>query len=70
MPKDTSPVGIFFNKGLFDKFGVPYPPEDEWTWDQFAETVKKLTKDTDGDGKTDVWGFAFPSWVGVAVPIL
>lgn len=70
IPKDTSPVGIFYNKKLFDKFRVPYPPEGEWTWDQFAETVKKLTKDTDGDGKTDVWGFAFPSWVGVAVPIL
>jgi len=70
LPKDTSPIGIFYNKNVFDQFGVPYPPEGGWTMEEFAETVKKLSKDTNGDGKNDVWGFAFPSWVGVVVPIL
>jgi multiple sugar transport system substrate-binding protein len=70
LPKDTSPIGIFYNKNVFDQLGVPYPPEEGWTMEEFAETVKKLSKDTDGDGKNDVWGFAFPSWVGVVVPIL
>lgn len=70
LPKDTSPVGVFYNKKLFDRFGVPYPPESGWTWREFEEVATKLTKDTDGDGKIDVWAFSFPSWVGVAVPIL
>ncbi|MCS7175286.1 ABC transporter substrate-binding protein [Pseudothermotoga sp.] len=70
LPKDTSPVGVFYNKKLFDRFGVPYPPESGWTWKEFEETAAKLTKDTDGDGKVDVWAFSFPSWVGVAVPLL
>lgn len=70
LPKDTSPVAVFYNKKLFDRFGVPYPPESGWTWKEFEETAAKLAKDTDGDGKIDVWAFSFPSWVGVAVPIL
>ncbi|HPI52990.1 MAG TPA: extracellular solute-binding protein, partial [Smithellaceae bacterium] len=61
IPKDTSPMGIFFNKKMFDEMGVPYPSEEGWTLEQFAETAKKLTKDLDGDGQNDTWGFAFPS---------
>ncbi len=37
----------WFNKTLFDEASVPYPPtkwEEAWTWDQFVETAKKLTK--------------------------
>ncbi len=70
LPKDTSPVGVFYNKKLFDKFGVPYPSQSGWTWQEFEKVSASLTKDTDGDGKTDVWAFSFPSWVGVAVPLL
>jgi len=70
LPKDTSPIGIFYNKKVFDELGVPYPPQNGWTLKEFAETARLLSKDTDGDGKNDVWGFAFPSWVGVVVPLL
>jgi ABC-type glycerol-3-phosphate transport system substrate-binding protein len=28
-----------------------------WTFDQFREASKRMTRDTDGDGKPDVWGF-------------
>ncbi len=70
IPKDTSPMGIFYNKKMFDEMEVPYPPEEGWTIEQFVETSKKLTKDLDGDGQNDTWGFAFPSWVGIVVPLL
>jgi len=70
LPKDTSPIGIFYNKKVFDEAGIPYPPAEGWTMEEFAETARVLSKDTDGDGKNDVWGFGFPSWVGVVVPIL
>lgn len=63
IPKDTSPVGVFYNKLMFDKFNVPYPPEDGWTWEAFEETARLLSV------HDETWGFAFPSWVGVAVPI-
>jgi len=40
-------------KNLFAEEGIEYPIR---TWDKFIEAAQKLTKDTDGDGKTDVWG--------------
>ncbi|MGB9819901.1 MAG: ABC transporter substrate-binding protein [Pseudothermotoga sp.] len=70
LPKDTSPVAVFYNKKLFDKYGVAYPSENGWTLKEFQEAVSKIAKDTDGDGKNDIWGFSFPSWVGVGVPLL
>ena len=29
-----------------------------WTFDQFRDACKRMTKDLDGDGKTDIWGYA------------
>jgi multiple sugar transport system substrate-binding protein len=52
----VSPV-LFYNKDLFDKAGLPYPPSDPakaWTWDEFREVAKKLTI-VEG-GKTKQWG--------------
>ena len=46
---------MYYNTKLFEEAGITEPPA---TWDEFVETAKKLTKDTDGDGKNDQWGFA------------
>lgn len=36
---------VRYNKDLFDQMGVPYPPKDgNWTWDDFREIARKLTK--------------------------
>jgi multiple sugar transport system substrate-binding protein len=62
LPKDFSPLGIYYNKKLFDQFDVAYPQAD-WTWDDLLATAQALTKDVDGDGKTDIWGIQLPaSW--------
>jgi multiple sugar transport system substrate-binding protein len=55
LPKDFSPLGVYYNKEVFDEYGVAYP-EPGWTWDDMLETAQALTKDTDGDGNTDLWG--------------
>jgi multiple sugar transport system substrate-binding protein len=55
MPKDFTPLGVYYNKKIFDEYGVDYP-EDGWTWQDMLETAQALTKDTDGDGQTDLWG--------------
>ena len=73
LPKDYSPLGVYYNKAIFDQFGVPYP-EDGWTWDDLLQTAQALTKDTDGDGTTDIWGIqlaaswttGFEYWVAAA----
>lgn len=47
---------LYYNKDMFDKAKLAYPNEN-WTWDDFLNAAKKLTLDTNGDGKTDQWGF-------------
>jgi multiple sugar transport system substrate-binding protein len=59
LPKDFSPLAVYYNKKIFDRFSVPYPKEG-WTWDDFLRTAKALTKDTNGDGKTEIWGVELP----------
>jgi multiple sugar transport system substrate-binding protein len=51
----TGIILLYYNKDLFDKAGVPYPPskaEQAWTWDQFVQVAKKLTKDKNGNDAT------------------
>lgn len=61
LPRDFNTVTLFYNKDMFDAAGVPYP-DDSWTYDKLREVAKQLTKDTDGDGKTDQWGLASDLW--------
>lgn len=56
LPKGFTPMMIAYNKDLFDRAGVPYPQGD-WTWEEFRVAARALTRDTDGDGRTDQWGF-------------
>ncbi len=42
---------IWYNKKIFDAAGLPYPPAEAskaWSWDQFVDVAKKLTKDANG----------------------
>lgn len=42
---------LFYNKDLFDRAGLPYPPADPaqaWTWEQFVTAAKQLTVDANG----------------------
>ena len=57
MPKDVGPFSFGYNKTMFEKAGIPLPDADKpYTWDEFVDVAKKLTQDTDGDGKLDQWG--------------
>ncbi|ADO77012.1 extracellular solute-binding protein family 1 [Halanaerobium praevalens DSM 2228] len=33
----------FYNKKIFDQAGLEYPKADNWTWEKYIETAKKLT---------------------------
>ncbi len=56
MPRDCNTVGIYYNKTLFDKYGVPYP-QPGWTWDDFLDKARKLTVDENKDGRVESYGF-------------
>ncbi|GAA3405379.1 ABC transporter substrate-binding protein [Paenibacillus hodogayensis] len=53
LPIFTSNLVLYYNKTLFDKFGVPYP-KDGITWNEMVELSKKLTR---VDGGTQYFGF-------------
>ncbi|MEF3306846.1 ABC transporter substrate-binding protein [Paenibacillus sp. GYB003] len=46
LPVNFSVYKLYYNKDLFDKFGVAYP-KDGMTYDEFYELAKKMTR-TDG----------------------
>ena len=52
---------LAFNKKMLDDAGLENPNDlyarGEWTWDKWREYLMKLTKDSDGDGVTDIYGF-------------
>jgi len=59
LPKDYSPLAVYYNKKLFDEANVPYPV-DGWTWEDLLATAQKLTlKDT--SGKVTQWGIQLPA---------
>ncbi|WP_232504381.1 ABC transporter substrate-binding protein [Pseudothermotoga elfii] len=71
----------YYNKDLFDKAKVPYPPTkpEEWTWDKFVETAKKLTFDSKGRTPYDPnfdpdnivqYGAVIPLWWCPLLPLI
>jgi len=73
---------LFYNKEIFEEANIALPPSDPqqaWTWDQFVEVAKQLTKDKNGkhpgeagfDPKNiDQYGFSFGSDRGSWSPLL
>jgi len=61
LPRDFQTIVLFYNKELFDAAGVSYPTAD-WTMDDLREAARKLTLDTNGDGKTDQYGYYADLW--------
>ncbi len=55
LPLDAAALVIFYNKDMFDEYGVPYP-EEGWTWDDLIETSRNFVEDFDGDGIVDQYG--------------
>jgi multiple sugar transport system substrate-binding protein len=53
---------LFYNKGLFDAAGLPYP--DHVTWAEYSELAKKLTSGTTADGQK-VYGTYHHIWRSV-----
>jgi hypothetical protein len=53
---------LSFNMDMIKEANLENPQDlwdrGEWTWDKFEEYLKVLTKDTNGDGATDVYGYA------------
>ncbi len=55
LPKYHGALALYFNKDLFDEYGVEYP-DATWDHDDYLAAMKRLTHDRDDDGQTDLWG--------------
>jgi multiple sugar transport system substrate-binding protein len=55
-PQGAQTPVLYYNETLFEEAGLE-PPTAEWTYDDLLEAAKALTKDTNGDGTPDVYGF-------------
>jgi len=53
MPWNTQVLYVYYRPSLMKKAGITVPK----TYAEFLEACKKLTMDTNGDGKIDVYGF-------------
>lgn len=53
--------GIFWNRTLFDQYGLPDLYElyenGGWNWDKFKEVAQMANVDKDNDGTIDIYGF-------------
>jgi multiple sugar transport system substrate-binding protein len=73
LPLDVHPIGLYFNTKLFKAAGIVDArgqAKAPRTFDEFLDAAKRLTKDTNGDGRPDQWGFVFTwqrtNWLSIA----
>ena len=55
LPQNVSSLVVYYNRALFKRFGVPLPSKN-WRLDEFVNAAIALTRDTDGDGRKDIYG--------------
>ena len=65
MPWNTQVLYVYYRPSMFKAAGISGVPT---TYDEFLADCKKLTRDTNGDGKTDVYGFGMRGGKGGQEP--
>lgn len=55
MPQNVSSLVVYWNRALFKQYGVE-PPAPDWTWKEFHDAARALTRDLDGDRRADLYG--------------
>ena len=48
LPQNISSLVVYYNRDLFERFGVPVPTDD-MAWTQFVYRAQQLTRDQDGN---------------------
>ncbi|GHU73835.1 hypothetical protein FACS1894188_00400 [Clostridia bacterium] len=71
--KDAVGYPLGFNLDMIEDANLEDPRDlyerGEWTWDKWREYMQKLTKDTNGDGVVDVYGYG-GYWVNLLQEML
>jgi multiple sugar transport system substrate-binding protein len=69
IPQNISSLVVYYNRALFEQAGVRFPQND-WSWPDFLQAARALTRDTDGDGRVDVYGLGFEPTLIRVVPFI
>jgi multiple sugar transport system substrate-binding protein len=56
-PFNKSVRALYYNKSLFAAAGLD-PERPPANWEEYLEFSRRITRDSDGDGKPEVWGTA------------
>lgn len=68
MPGDFMSMVVIYNRELFRAAGLdPDRPPKNWT--EFLDSARRLTRDTDGDGRLDQWGYSIPASKNPGLPL-
>lgn len=71
LPWNGGQIQVYYNKTLFREAGLPIPPPKDWTIEDFTEYAVKLTRDIDGDGRIDQFGFELNlNWMYHLIPFI
>jgi multiple sugar transport system substrate-binding protein len=57
IPQNVASLVVYLNRDMFAAAGQPLPAPD-WRWDDLRAAARALTRDRDGDGMIDQYGFA------------
>ncbi len=67
LPWSVDPGMLIYDIAKMDNAGLRHPTllaeTGDWTWDVFLSYAKKLTRDVNGDGNVDIFGYSPSSWV-------
>ena len=55
LPKYHGALALYYNKDLFDLYGVDHP-DGTWTHDDYLDAMRQLTRGRGSDGQPAVWG--------------
>lgn len=66
LPFESVPTLMFVNKTLLRQEGITMP-DNNWTWQDFINICREVTKDKDGDGILDQFGCYGYTWQQAAV---
>lgn len=69
LPKYHGALALYYNKDLFDEYGVDYP-DGSWDHDDYLQAMRMLTQSSAGGGEVDRWGSAIDiSWDRIQVHV-
>lgn len=53
-------AGVYYNKELFDKAGIPYP-DTSWTWNDLLDAARHIASKRNASGEPEHYGIFIPS---------